>query len=523
MNGPSTNDSSAAPKTTRAATLHIVCVLSLVFACTIGIGTANWILDPFHHLLTESREARRDARAVGDWPLKVALERMAPYNALVIGTSKMEYVNPADLNYFHFYNAGVGAARIEDIREFLDVSTRDLPKIKLVVLGLDFFMFNGGIFFRSPPPPSFDDEANYLLAPDSGTRWLKANFEDLTNSFSYLLSFKGLRRAALDRHILACLGNGGVGTVLQAGNLNVRDLVREAQLDRLNGREVDRSVYKQQISDFASTWYVAFSLSNGPKKLLSDIKAMLAQRGVRLIVLINPVNSQELAEIKDLGLEGDFNQYRADVRAIFPDAHDFSEGEYSAPRYFFDRDPVHFLPSTGAKIINSVVGEEIQRDPELKRWSSATPPSSKVPLEPIPVQKIIYSDGGANFHPENAFDNDETTAWVSPETGAGMKGKSWIGAMFDMPQTVEGIRLVQTPNPPYRQAMVLVQESQDGTKWTSVGARPFCAYDEVTNIVIPPAPPARAWRIVAASDVVPGTTNRWSVYELTFLGHPAGP
>jgi len=57
--------------------------------------------------------------------------------------------------------------------------------------------------------------------------------------------------------------------------------------------------------------------------------------------------------------------------------------------------------------------------------------------------------------------------------------------------------------------------------WTDVASQPFCAFDEVSDMVIPHPVAAKAWRIVAASNVVPGPVNRWSVYELAFLARAA--
>src|SRR5579862_1091775 len=150
MTTPAANGHENGSSANRVARIHVFAILAVALAILCGFGAVNWIFDPFNHLRTEVDVARKDARSAGDWTLKVALAARAPYDAILIGSSKMGYVDPAQLHYYHFFDAGVGQASVEAIRDFLDVSTRSKGRIKLVVLGIDFFMLNA----HWPPAPT---------------------------------------------------------------------------------------------------------------------------------------------------------------------------------------------------------------------------------------------------------------------------------------------------------------------------------------------------------------------------------
>lgn len=145
------------------------------------------------------------------------------------------------------------------------------------------------------------------------------------------------------------------------------------------------------------------------------------------------------------------------------------------------------------------------------------------PLQGTPLAARLLHlpalSGFAPIKPEMApaFDGNPTTSWVSPEHGHAIKGRSWIGFYFPTATNVAAIRLLQTWNPPYHQNWVNVQQSDDGTTWHSVGRGPIRSSDDLSLLVLAKAPPARFWRIVAASDENVTDDSTWAVVEVTPL------
>jgi FkbM family methyltransferase len=139
------------------------------------------------------------------------------------------------------------------------------------------------------------------------------------------------------------------------------------------------------------------------------------------------------------------------------------------------------------------------------------------------MEPICGGDGSGK--PENAFDDNPDTFWLSSQRGLEVKDNAWIGYAFAEPTTVRSIRVGQPSESGYRQALVRVEKSVDGgANWLPAlpGLVGLCGTS--ASIDLPAGGPARLWRIVAAADNATDPEHAWTVTELAFTADtPASP
>jgi hypothetical protein len=136
--------------------------------------------------------------------------------------------------------------------------------------------------------------------------------------------------------------------LMPTGNRNARDqLAQNARISVVDDREAVEYWRTKTLHDFR--------YSQARLTALEQIKELLQQRQIPLIVLITPDNSSFIALIKELGLYPLYLEFRKDVRAIFPDAFDFSESRWSDIDYRFKNDTGHFVPQAGAEMLAEVL------------------------------------------------------------------------------------------------------------------------------------------------------------------------
>jgi hypothetical protein len=136
--------------------------------------------------------------------------------------------------------------------------------------------------------------------------------------------------------------------LMPADNRNARDkLAENARISEADDREAVEYWRSQTLHDFR--------YSQARLAALEQIKELLRQRQIPLIVLITPDNSSFIGLIKELGLYPLYLKFRNDVREIFPHVFDFSESRWSDIGYRFKNDTGHFLPQAGAEMMAEVL------------------------------------------------------------------------------------------------------------------------------------------------------------------------
>jgi len=362
-------------------------VLIGVIVILSSLATLVWVIDPFKRLATSDRDkAFCDKTAVGGpsaWFLKSIIFRDQKYDAIIVGSSKIHRLDPALFKYYRFVNGGVGAAQVELMYELLDAYA---IHVKVVVLALDFLMFNEADFPYASEEQITDVRMHFResLTPIDRSRNRAISLAaTLIDDLPYLLSLKAVVKA------VQMVGKAiplEKRTLMPRGNLNISDWVDEMnKREKAGTRHVDRANYDSQLNVLRTQHYTPYIFSERRVEVLKKIRDLMAKRGIALIVQINPVNVEDKRLIDGLRITSDFKHYREVIKEVFPDAADFTGPEYADPKYYFDWDPIHFLPSTGAMLVNQelekIVPEEMRQRYESDRIREDPPDSANINCE----------------------------------------------------------------------------------------------------------------------------------------------
>jgi len=253
-----------------------------------------------------------------------------PHNAVIIGTSKLAAVDPADVDTpdLKFFNASWAGALPEDTWSFLNLFVHDA---KLVVISLDVIMMN---------EKTFAFHGHTLFEPEglkdatiTAFRYL-TDTEQFKTSLGYLISGKP--------HYSILKSNGGRDST--------QELARSAKMAAPEFAGPLAIIKDVAFGEFAySTTRVAY---------LEKMKALMDERHIPYVVLISPENRQMMEMIKASGNYWALRRFRQDVRQIFPEMIDYSESWVSDDANFFQFDPLHYRPDVGAKMIREAIGKQ---------------------------------------------------------------------------------------------------------------------------------------------------------------------
>jgi hypothetical protein len=343
-----------------------------------GAGSTVWMINPLHRLLTTDRQkAFCDPAAlsgVSGWSAKALVFQNERYDAIIVGSSKIFYVDPALYKYYHFVNGGLGAATPEALYELLDAYA---VNVKVVVLALDFYMFNEARFGYSSAD-QLKELSDRFRAPHDERSPFEVLLSSIKQNIPYLLSVKVLTQGLLGTNKTT----HREPRLMPRGNLNVSGrLDDQDRRERSEGQQIKRIPYDLQLQ-VLRTHYMPYVFSDRRIDDLKKIRDLMAQRGIPLLVQINPVNAEEKALIDSLPSRVEFDRYRSAVQQVFPTVSDYSGPEYANPKYYFDADPIHFLPSTGAMLVNQQLEKSVSQEQRQMYESQSLKEESRAPALP---------------------------------------------------------------------------------------------------------------------------------------------
>ena len=247
------------------------------------------------------------------------------HDAILIGSSKTGRIDPAALSYYKFYNASFDAALPEEIYFYLEKYAKEE---KVVLLGLDFYMFNEN-FFPLKPMVAWNTKnysiAEYLLG--GGV------FNDARKSLSLWL------------------------------NNNPPYLIKKNGQKIISKREssvpVDTEKPKRIIEYVRKNHFGNFRFSNTRMEYIHKIKVLLEERNIKLLVFINPLHEDIYRMLKSSASFKEFIAWKKKLRVFFPDLFDLSNSPYSAKAGFTLDDPFHYTSETGASFMNKIMNHAI--------------------------------------------------------------------------------------------------------------------------------------------------------------------
>ena len=299
--------------------------LTAVIACTwcIFISVTNYFVDP---------QSQFGGRVFGGYndnakTLKYYQITDYPFNALILGSSKVAAINPDTITHkdLKFYNGALLSATPEEIYEVLVHAS---TKPKFVAIGLDFFMFN---------------------ASEEPFRTSNFNFGASNMSQSvYLFSAKTFQRsiASVFKYITNTPPN-----FLANGQKN--QLARIEIDAQFKGAEHDKALNHLRKKTFSN-----FVFEYRRIQTLKKIRNHLEKKEIAYVVFINPINQSVVELIGDMGLKTAYTTFLSSVKTVFVDTVDLSDSEWSSNKYFYHSDPWHYRSSTGTLFLNQILSDK---------------------------------------------------------------------------------------------------------------------------------------------------------------------
>jgi len=249
-----------------------------------------------------------------------------PHRGLLLGNSKMAYVDPDLIEGYDFFNAAFSAAKPEEVLKFLEAHAAGNEYVALAI--------DHRVFLRY-------DERELELVERRWSDWLRysLSLELLDKSFEalglWLLGTPSLYKQ-----------NGARTTA----ELEARDYLTEGigYWDRLDEREDE---YSRITPVFE------------PERLeqFRRMKQILDRHGIAHVVFMSPLNIHEQGAIgwkKYWASNPNYLALVEDLRSIFPEFRDYSDSRYSGAENFWPTDFKHYRPEVGAEIIRAMLAEQ---------------------------------------------------------------------------------------------------------------------------------------------------------------------
>lgn len=290
-------------------------VLGLTAALNVGVDPYDlYGLNRFGIFIGAEREAKQR------WI------QTRPHDAVLMGSSKLDFVDPRTLEAFDFFNASMGGVQPEEMEEFIRLHVHD---VEGVIIGFDFFMFNQTCF---PLRPS-----------------IRLTWEDYV--FRYPLNLKSLEYCwhTVRKGLL-----GRPPVVLPWGQMNpAKTEEKDATSEVID--------YSEGIPYLEENHYRDYRFSEVRLDRLRQLRRTLADREIPYVAILNPMNEAVRARIRERAdLEPMFQRFKTELHQIFPDLIDLSESVYSDKHGFYKLDPLHFKPETGTRFLNEEVIPELR-------------------------------------------------------------------------------------------------------------------------------------------------------------------
>lgn len=301
----------------------------LLFSCLAAgvilalVAAFNYFVDPYN-LLGNNRTG---VYFVLERQIKDAILTYK-HDGILLGSSKTGYINPDELSCYRFYNASMRGMVPEEMYFYLK---KYLRNEKLVLIGFDFYMFNE----RELPLVRISDwndlrytKVEYLL----GAQTLKDSWKSLKMRFNNEKKYGMKSNGQFDYP----------GLSLETASA---------------GPEQYRQKYNTIIRGLVENYYHHFSFSQKRMDYVRQIRALLEERGTPYAIFINPLNTDVLAALQNIEAYSRFLSWRREMKEIFPDIYDFSEGRYSKREGFYLEDPYHYTQATGRTFLNEIIGD----------------------------------------------------------------------------------------------------------------------------------------------------------------------
>jgi hypothetical protein len=301
---------------------YVVQMLAVAAVLVSAAVVLNASVDPLNWL----RASRFGLYFANDRAMKRHWIGAYPHDGILIGSSKVNWIDPRAVGRPRLFNASLNGASPEEMFEFLQEA---VTSEKLVLLGLDLFMMN-----------EKQEETENKAADAPVPRIRSRTFSEW---YGYLFS---LETAGLSLTAVAKAATGAPAHYAPSGN-RVMPPGRTAA-------PPNPVMYADILKVLARQHYGDFRYSERRLGIIAAIKSWADAREIRLVVFLNPINVDEAALLTSLGADRHLARFRADMRTMFPGLVDFTNSYPQASNYF-PGDPFHYLPAVGERLLEQVL------------------------------------------------------------------------------------------------------------------------------------------------------------------------
>ena len=285
-------------------------------ACFVGAPVLlNYLVDPYDRFGNNTTGifimAEREMK-------NTEVERW-PHDALLLGNSRIANIPVAPLAGFRFFNGAFPAASAEELYWFIH---HHAHRQKVIIIGIDMGtqdppVLQGDIFRR-------DD---WAAVADN-----LVNLQTVEYSLKTLISRWSGKRSRY-------LPDGGM-TELEGTK-------PETQEDALAGKIHLQNLKGAMASRLAGPpWSLSFF-----RKISDELRV----RKIPCVIVMPPIHEEVNGHLKAQHLEGAYQAWVDEMKAIFPNIVNLTSSRYSAAAGFYARDPVHYKPEVGVRFMNEKV------------------------------------------------------------------------------------------------------------------------------------------------------------------------
>jgi len=334
------------------ATLYTAAVLILAFSAVVGAGATVVARDP------EARVSRERLMYAPDYISKPIMMESARYDALLLGSSRFMEIDPNAINGVEAYNGAFGGVTPENMLEFLELhASRDT----VIVLGLDLYMMNELHTPLQQRRWTTAQEEDRTLFPRILRAALPQTFESerVISERDYVLNLGTLARTLAGQNAGIRTESGSTipvtnanGQIFNAGKLIVDHVCRRPLKPPQCAIGLERAIGVALSGHFAE-----FRYSDARVETFRQMRALLDERDVRYVVIVNPEHEAFWPVVHGERLNVFSERFRADVAESFDHVCDNFTQENANEALYYATDPFHYLPDTGSRMVNECLAQ----------------------------------------------------------------------------------------------------------------------------------------------------------------------
>jgi hypothetical protein len=292
----------------------------------------NIIIDPMWCFSHENKlNAKQLAFAEREQKTNYLTYHHEPYNALLIGNSRVVYMDQNDFSGMSVFNYAVSAMVASEYAGYIGYARNVTSNhIKIVYIGLSFASVNDEVprLLKQNPPAYFVGKATDRLN----------RLRTMLNPSILEFSWRTLKfNLSGDKKAIMVYNRHNVASTIEADKVS-----REAH-------------FSKDLSEYRLVYKSMFHYEPGFKANLRSVKEQ--NPGIRIVVFTTPVSKPMHCLISEAGLIPAYEQWIRDIVQVFGELHHF-EYVHSIAENCKDNfiDANHYLPQIGTLMAHRLQG-----------------------------------------------------------------------------------------------------------------------------------------------------------------------